>query len=119
MSYTGSGGYFDSGQTRIHYYIENGTKAEAQRVLLVMGKCASLGMSTEGVVSWSRSLEGHSRESPVRDGESVWIVWEDDTVQAADVGAVEVASMIHEWSDDQAVPETLQSMIKSERAKKP
>ncbi len=115
ITYTGSGGCIEVGDTRIHHYIDNGTSGEAQRVLLVLGKCAYLGISNEGV-SWSRSSDVESNESSVRDSDTVWIVWEDDAVTAVDVEATEIAGMIRAWSDGQPVPKALATLIERERS---
>lgn len=113
-SYTGSAGCIEAGATRISYYIDHGAKDEAQRVLLVIGKCASFGMG-EGTVRWSRCFDEGSRESGVLTEDRVWMVWEDDTVVPLDVEADKVACMIREWSDGQPVPEALATLIENER----
>lgn len=108
--YSGKAGSIEAGTTRIRYYIDNGTTGEAQRVLLVMGKSVSSGMS-EGMVHWSRSFGGDSRECRVLPEDRVWIVWEDDSVAPLAVAPVDVAGMIDEWSDGDLVPEALASLI--------
>jgi hypothetical protein len=116
VTITGRGGEVQSGDTRIRYYVDNGTEDTAQRIVLVMGPSVAIGIGSHEV-SWERPTEGDSRSSAVAPEEAAWIVWEDNTVQSIDVAPDNVSRMVALWSDGQPVPTELAEMIQKERSR--
>ena len=116
VTITGRDGEIQSGDTRIRYYVDNGTGDTAQRIVLVMGPSVAIGIGLHNV-SWERPKEGDSRSSVVAPKEAAWIVWEDNTVQSINIAPDDVSRMVALWSDGQPVPTELAEMIQKERSR--